>query len=108
MIFGKESWLKTNIGTSEVFPGEYVPYREDRATLAGGVFILVHKSLTSSAMPELKGTCEMVWTKISMQQRKDLLVGCFYMPQHSSTDLKELHRALQKITGNSTNRSKFC
>ena len=80
MIFGTESWLKTNIGASEVFPEEYIPYREDRATLAGGVFILVHKSLTSSAMPELKGTCEMVWAKISTQQRKDLLVGCFYMP----------------------------
>ena len=101
VIFGTESWLKTNIGASEVFPEEYVPYREDRATLAGGVFILIHKSLTSSAMPELKGTCEMVWAKISIQQREDLLVGCFYMPQRSNTDLMELDRALQKVTGNS-------
>ena len=101
VIFGTESWLKTNIGKSEVFPEEYIPYREDRATLARGVSILVHKSFTSSAMPELKGICEVVWAKISMQQRKNLLVGCFYMPQRSSTDLKELDWALQEITGNS-------
>ena len=57
-------------------------------------------------MTELKGTCEMVWAKISMQQRKDLQDGCFYMPQGSSTDLKELDRALQ-ITGNSKLEANF-
>ena len=55
VILGTESWLKTNIGTSEVFPEEYIPYREDRATLARGIFILVHRSLTSSELVKWSG-----------------------------------------------------
>jgi hypothetical protein len=99
VICGTESWLGPDVKSSEAFPPDYVAYRRDRGTIAGGVFILVHKTLVSSAAPELQADCEMTWVKIHLKRNKDLLVGCFYMPHRSPKDLAELDKTLQKITG---------
>jgi len=99
VIFGTESWLQPAILSSEVFPDDYVAYRRDRGSLGGGVFILVHKNLVSTAQPELDANTEMIWAKIHMQESKDLFLGCFYMPHRSPADLTELDKTLQKITG---------
>ncbi|XP_070203496.1 uncharacterized protein [Littorina saxatilis] len=97
IICGTESWLKQDIKSSEVFPEDYTPYRKDRSTLGGGVFILVHKSLVSTAQPDLDTECELIWTQIHLERNKDLLIGCFYMPHRNDTDLTELDKSLQKI-----------
>ena len=99
VIFGTESWLQPAIPSSEVFPDDYVAYRRDRGSLGGGVFILVHKNLVSTAQPELDANTEMIWAKIHMQGSKDLFWGCFYKSHRSPADLTELDKTLQKITG---------
>ena len=68
--------------------------------MGGGVFILVHKSLASTHQPELDAKCEMSWIKIHLHKAKDLLVGCFYMPQRSQKHLEELRKSLGKIVNN--------
>ncbi|XP_075553582.1 sodium-coupled monocarboxylate transporter 2-like [Dermacentor variabilis] len=42
--------VQPSIADSEVFPENYVVYRKDRPTAGGGVFLLVHSSLQSSAI----------------------------------------------------------
>jgi hypothetical protein len=58
VICGTESWLRKDIQPSEVFSEGYVAYRKDRCSLAGGVFLLIHKSLVSSMQPDLDADCE--------------------------------------------------
>jgi hypothetical protein len=99
VVCGTESWLGPEIKSSEAFPEDYTAYRRDRGTLGGGVFILVHKSLVSSAAPELNADCEMNWVRIHLLGNRDLLLGCFYMPHRSQKDLAELNKTLQLITG---------
>ena len=40
------------VRNSEVFPPNYRAYCNDRGTLGGGVFVLIHKDLVSSELPE--------------------------------------------------------
>lgn len=50
IVFGTESWLNPSITDSEVFPCNYTAYRNDRPGHGGGVFLLVHSSLSSSML----------------------------------------------------------
>ena len=97
ILCGTESWFSPDHCSAEVFPDDFSDYRKDRGTLDGGVFVLVHKSLASSHQPELDAQCEMTWVKVQLHKAKDLLVGCFYMPQRSSKLLEELRKSLGKI-----------
>ena len=97
IVCGTESWFTSDHYSAEVFPEEFSVYRKDRGSLGGGVFILVHKSLASSHSPELDAKCEMSWVKVHLHKAKELLVGCFYMPQRSSKPLEELRKSLEKI-----------
>ena len=106
IIFRTESWLKgvkpgenptkDAIKSSEIFPSDYLHYRNDRGTLFGGVFILVHKSIISIEQPELATDCEIEWVKIKLQKYKDLFIGCFYMPHRNLKDTQELDKSIKK------------
>ena len=64
IVCGTESWLHgiqpektpaTNAtGSSEVFPPGYTPYRNDRSTLRGGVFVLVKEDLPVQGLRKRK------------------------------------------------------
>ncbi|KAL8619072.1 hypothetical protein ACOMHN_019344 [Nucella lapillus] len=49
-----------HVKSSEVFPEEYNVFRKDRNCLGGGIFILIHKSLTAVEQPELSTDCEIL------------------------------------------------
>ena len=83
-----------------MFPKTYEVYRKDRGTLGGGAFILVHKSLISTDDTKLEVDCETIWAKIQLNENRDLLVGCFYMPDRSQADLQQLDSILTKISKN--------
>lgn len=110
IVCGTESWLRgispgkppsqDHIKSSEVFPDYFGVYRNDRSTLGGGVFTLVHKSITSTEQPELVTSCEIEWVKIRLQNTKDLFIGTFYMPERRNQDLQELQKSLNQLTGN--------
>jgi hypothetical protein len=99
IVFGTETWIPPNSTDASVLPDTYTNYRRDRGSIGGGIFILVHKSLTSIEIPEFDGNCEMKWVKLQLKRNRDLILGCFYMPQRCEKDLKELEKILDKITG---------
>jgi hypothetical protein len=90
IICETESWLKgvkpgknptkDAIKSSEIFPSDYLHYRNGRGTLGGGVFILVHKSIISIEQPELVTDCEIEWVKIKLQNTKISLLDAFTCP----------------------------
>ena len=110
IVCGTESWLRgikpgrvpthDHIKSAEVFPDYYNVYRNDRTTIGGGVFIMVHKSLTSSEQPELVTNCEIEWAKVKIKNHKDLFIGSFYMPIRNKYDLDQLQLSINKITEN--------
>ena len=98
IICGTESWLNTNIKSSEVFPEGFTAYRKDRSRLGGGVFILVRNELISSEETDLISECESIWTRVKLQNSKDLIIGTFYMPHRNDKDLNELEKSLSSLS----------
>ncbi|XP_052780575.1 uncharacterized protein LOC128217460 [Mya arenaria] len=108
IVCGTESWLKgvqpgkaetaDSIKSSEVFPQNYNAFRNDRGTLGGGVFVLVHQDLISEEKPELVTNCEIEWTKVKVKGSKDLLISSFYMPHRSLIHVSELKKSLELTT----------
>jgi hypothetical protein len=97
LVCATESFLHGKILSTEFFPSNYTPYRKDRSAIHGGVFILVHKSLVSTAVPEFDTNCEILWVKINLKGNKDLYLGCFYTPKRNLKDLSELDKSLEKL-----------
>lgn len=83
IVLGTESWLKPSIADSEVFPENYVVYRKDRPTAGGGVFLLVHSSLQSSAIDYKCNALESVWCKIVLSDNFTFIVGVVYRSPNS-------------------------
>jgi hypothetical protein len=48
IIIGMESWLKEEIGNTEIFRTDFTTFRRDRHTQSGDVFICVKNNITSS------------------------------------------------------------
>ena len=86
-------WVKD----SEVFPTNYKAFRNDRNLDGGGVFILIEKSLIAVEKPSFVTKCEMNWAKIHLKGRRELFIGCFYMPHRNAHDLQQLDLSLQEI-----------
>ena len=80
----------------------YTAYRNDRETLGGGVFALVHNDIIAVENPELVTNCELEWVKIQLKDRKELLIGSFYMPHRNMEDVKELEKSLNLVSNNKT------
>ena len=62
--------------------------------------ILVHKSITSTELPEFVTDCELTWAKVKLQNHKDLFIGAFYMAERRKYDLDQLQSSLNKLTAN--------
>ena len=86
-------WVKD----SEIFPSNFKAYRNDRKSDGGGVFILVEKSLIAVEKPSFVTKCEIIWAKIHLKGRRELFIGCFYMPHRNADDLQQLDKSLQEI-----------
>ena len=98
IICGTESWLNSNIKSSEVFPTNFTVYRKDRSRLGGGVFLLIRNELISTEEKDLTAECESVWARIKLQNSKDLIVGSFYMPHRNKKDISELEKILSVLS----------
>ena len=110
IVCGTESCLKgmkpgkptapDAIGSGEVFPSSYKAYRNDRGTLGGGVFVLVHQDLVAEEKPELVTSCQVEWVQVKLRGNKNLLVSSFYMPHRNMSDVIQLRRSLELVTAN--------
>lgn len=100
IVFGTESWLNPSITDSEVFPCNYTAYRNDRPGHGGGVFLLVHSSLSSSMLNIGHDSVESVWCTVTLANNLSFVTGAFYRPP--STDfrvLKMLYDIVSEASG---------
>ena len=94
--------------SSEVFPSHYKAYRNDRSSLGGGVFILIHEDLVSIEQPQFVTSCEVTWVKVQLKGCKELFIGCYYMPHRNRDLVKELDRSLELLTEKKDRRIVLC
>jgi len=98
IIFGSESWLKSHILSSEVFPSGYIVYRKDRPDGYGGVFIACRDTLSSSEIPLNDSPSELVACQIQLADHSSLIVASVYRPpSNDDTYLEELCNQLNQI-----------
>lgn len=98
-MIGTESWLDSDVASSEVFPPDYVVYRKDRNSRGGGVFLLTHISLNSIPLNIDGLSCESVWCRVPTINGKFLTVGSFYRPPSSNADpILSLSNALSALS----------
>ena len=102
IVIGSALWLNPSISSSEVFPGNYISYRNDRSDgKGGGVFLLVSSKYESQVPEELKAgeDCELGLAKVKIQGSKDLYIGSFYkLPDKQKPDyLEQLQKYLSRI-----------
>ena len=99
IVMGNESWLREHTLSSEIFPSEYNIYRKDRENKSGGgVFLAVKNSLVSRHREDLDSDCEAVWTEITIEGAKKLVVGSYYhKPSAQADSLINLQKSINPI-----------
>ena len=83
VIFGSESWLKSDISSSKIFPAEYSVYCCDCADGYGGVFNAFQESLVSCSLEIDNNLCELV---AKLFDNSNLVACSVYHPPSSSDD----------------------
>jgi hypothetical protein len=80
------------IASSEIFPPTFKIYRKDRNRNGGGVLIAVTDNLVSTEEPSLdRPNCEILWVKVKLKGKKDLLIGSYYRsPDSNAESLSEM------------------
>ena len=104
IVVGTESWLRSDIANSEVFPQGYSVFRADRASRGGGVFILVRRGLLCTEQPQFRTECEILWVKLEITGSRPLYIGGFYRPEEDDLEgLQELQKSISKVMEHSDN-----
>lgn len=81
---------------TEVFPPNFIVYRNNRDNHGGGVLLLVHQSLYSIPADITRASREMVWPKIFLSRGECLTAG--YRPPSSTAQLFiSLYNALSVV-----------
>lgn len=84
-----ETWLNSNVFSSELFDERYVIYRRDRnrsgsclGREGGGVLVAVAKRLSSKRMVHWESDCEDLWVKLTLNNANtmDLVLCSVYIP----------------------------
>ena len=84
VIFGTESWLKSTVKNSEVFPNGYVIYRQDRCDGYGGVFVACCDNLATHDVHLTASSCELVACHIQLTDHSSLIACSVYRPPSSN------------------------
>ena len=84
VIFGTESWLKSTVKNSEVFPNGYVVYRQDRCDGYGGVFVACCDNLATHDVHLSTSSCELVACHIQLTDHSSLIACSVYRPPSSN------------------------
>ncbi|XP_072051753.1 uncharacterized protein [Amphiura filiformis] len=99
IVLGSETWLNPDVGSKELFPGNYTVIRKDRKDSHGGVLIALKNDLVFTHKPDLDANCEILWAQVQLVGCKTLTICSFYRPpdKKESQYLQELHDSLAKI-----------
>ncbi len=86
IIQGTETWLSSNVSTSEIFPPGYNIFRKDRGPVNGGGVILAVKNDLICTEITIDSEKEIIWNKMELSGRQSLILGTFYKPHHHDID----------------------
>lgn len=85
-----ETWLNSNVSSSELFDDRYVVYRRDRETTGsqsnkegGGVLIAVHRKFNSSLVAHWQSKCEDLWVTVEISTShasRQMALCALYLP----------------------------
>jgi hypothetical protein len=102
IVVGTESWLTEDHKDCEIFPKflGYTPFREDRSSKGGGVFILVKDTILATEQKQLKTNCEILWIKIHLTSCKPLYIAAYYRPKEADVQSSEEFRKSLELTAN--------
>ena len=67
IIIGSETWLTTNISSSEIFPPNYNVFRKDMTTRPGGGVLIACRSTIACEELDITNNCEIVTCKLTLQ-----------------------------------------
>lgn len=68
-----------------MFSSKYTAFRKDRRTHGGGVFVLVHNSMSSVPLNVDSESCETIWCKVMLGNVSSVAIGSFYRPPGSNS-----------------------
>ena len=86
VVIGVESWLRSDVCDSEIFPKSFKVYRRDRVGLSGGgVFILIREDLTSHEHIN-DDKFEILGVRVLLHKHKQLDIIGVYRPGRSASD----------------------
>ena len=105
IIIGTESWLTSDVYSSEIFPPSFTIFRKDRQhQKGGGVFIAVRQEFQASELHHINISSETLWIKVKLYKCRDFLVCAHYRPHVSDvTSITDLRKSLDQI-GNTINK----
>lgn len=86
-----ETWLCSDISSSDYFPPNFTVFRRDREFSAtkktgGGVLIAIDTSLMCVRRPDLETSFESVWVELQCVNSERILLGAYYLPPDTSPD----------------------
>lgn len=85
-----------------MFPNNYTAYHNDRSSIGGGVFLLVHSSLSSAMLNISHDAVESVWCTVTLANNFSFVTEVFYRPP--STDFSVLE-TLHDIVSEASDRT---
>ena len=105
LVAVSESWLKSHVGSQEIFPSDYAVHRKDRAETipgkrAGGVLLAVKNKIPSLRRPDLETSCEILVCELRPNDRKKIAMVIVYNPPKSDLNAfcQSLNESLCKVT----------
>ena len=94
-VIGVESWLRSDVCDSEVFPKNFKIYRRDRIeNSGGGVFIMIREDIISNARVN-NDEFEILGVRISLPKHSQLDIIGVYRPGKSDSDLDLIDKLVQ-------------
>ena len=82
IIIGSETWLNSNVHSSEIFPPNFDIIRKDRSDGWGGVLLAIKKDFIYDHV-EVNVDAECIFAKFTMPKNKTLIVGGLYRPTNN-------------------------
>ena len=91
IIIGTESWLREDIGNTEIFRADFTTFRRDRHTRGGGVFICVKNTLTCSEL-WVDDDFEIIAVEVKGRDSKDTweVIGIYRAPNEDVRVIERL------------------
>ena len=96
IIVGTETWLNSEIFSSEVLPSNYNVFRRDRKDSYGGILIAVKTDLVCTPVYNSKDY-ELLAAKLKISKTKSVLIAALYRPPNCTAEI-DARNTVEELT----------